>query len=377
MTMKSTKDNKFLYLVTNLMIIIPFVFYVTGIHPFFSSPLSISIVSVLLTLCLLVYFDKIFTMPIFLTFIFFTGSLIVNMLKFGDLGVVFASYNIFILLLLFNNISFDKEQVQRIRLLTIILLGVFLLTTKITPFYDTVKAILVGGDMINNNTVGILWLAFYYIFYSWFDEIVIRKDVERLVYIIVTVITVRNIESLSCRSAILAIMLFAIALFYRKKIQKSYQKYLAAAVIFALVFPNFYVLFSKIFNDMNFMGKSLFARVMVWESAFDIIKVHPYMGSGTLYVMRAGLESFTDSAHNVFLGWWKTVGIIPLYVIIRYLLRGKNIEGVTDSNIIPKLMFLSCMIVCTLETLLNDSNTYFFFMLLLMNIKEETKEVAE
>ena len=57
------------------------------------------------------------------------------------------------------------------------------------------------------------------------------------------------------------------------------------------------------------------------------------------------------------------------------LSKGRNVIDVTKSNVMKKKMFLSCIFLCIFETLLNDSDTYMFFMMLLLTQKEDEEVI--
>ena len=100
------------------------------------------------------------------------------------------------------------------------------------------------------------------------------------------------------------------------------------------------------------------------------------MGSGTIFGMTSSSGgTLTDSAHNVFWGLWKTVGVVPLIVFVYCICKGKNIGKVTKVNKIEKKMFLACIVISAFETVFNDSNLYIFFISLLLTQKEAEEEV--
>lgn len=130
-----------------------------------------------------------------------------------------------------------------------------------------------------------------------------------------------------------------------------------------------------ILGNFDFFGKSLFTgRQDVWNEVWQTIKHSPIIGTGTKYLIEWS-GNVTDSAHNTYWGFWKTVGVIPFISFVLFMFAGKNVKFNNSKNDIAKKAFLACMIICVVETLLNDSNYNFLFLLLLLigedNLKEE------
>ena len=358
-----------------LLVFIPFVFYWLGLHDLFSSPLSMSISAVLLTVCLLRCMAL--SMGGFVILCFSLCFLFANAMTYQNLGVVVAFYNLIVCLILFNSIQFKPGQVQRIRLLVMILLGSFLLSLNYDFQYDIVQ---VSGKHapINSNSLGILVLAWYYHACSFIEQGIQRRWLRRLLHLVSVVVALYWIQISACRSALFAfILFFVLCLFKRWKLQ-NYKKLYTIAVVISLIFPFIYLLMSDAMQGVTILGKSFDTRSIVWESTLELIKQHPILGSGTdVSIKNVGLGAVTDSAHNVFLGFWKTIGLVPCFAYVFYLLQGSNISYVSKSNILSKKMFLSCMLICSVETLLNDSNTYLFYVLLLLTICEHEPEVEQ
>ena len=145
-------------------------------------------------------------------------------------------------------------------------------------------------------------------------------------------------------------------------------------IIVILIVPFIYLSVIKYIEKIELFEKSIFTRSTVWESTINLIKSHPIIGCGTRPDIMLDSGGYTTSAHNVFLGVWKTIGIVPLITLMIYLVRGKNIKYVSKENYLAKKAFLCCMLVCIFETMLNDSDIYIFFITLLMTIRENETE---
>lgn len=363
--------NKVSFNIIAGIVILPFVLNWFGYHDFLSSPLCIAVISILLTICFLVNLHK----GMDISDVIATGVIVIMLwitsIINHSLGCVLTCYNIFILSFLLNNLQFDKKQLEVIHILIVLLLGIFILTLDFKPNYETYNIFQKNGEAININSFGVLILAFYYHFLVLLNSI-FKKRMKHFLFLCITPIAIYLIEISGCRSAYLAIIVFLILYLNKNFVVSQYKKILLFVVIFAIAFPFIYLQVTDKLVGIDFGGKSLLSRQIVWQSAIDLIKEYPLLGSGTIYAMKSSLNNlYTDSAHNVFLGLWKTVGIIPMILFALRLRKGKNMDVITKSNVIKKKMFLSCMVLCIFETLLNDSNTYIFFMTLLLTQKEE------
>ena len=363
-------ENKINYRIITCIIILPFVLNWIGYHTFLSSPLCISITSVLLTVGLLLNLQKGTYIDLVLT-LTLIGALWVTAVMNHSLGTVFTCYNIFLLSYLLNNIQFKREQLRKIHLLIVVLLGIFMVTLDFSPNYESYRVFQMNGEEININAFGILVLAFYYHFLILLN-CVFKKGIKYFLFLCVTPLTIYLIEISGCRSAYLALIAF-LALYLNKNFKmEQYNKVLFIVVLIAIVFPFIYLEIADKLAGLELGGKSLLTRQYVWESAIQLIKQYPIFGSGTIYKMQSTAdELYTSSAHNVFLGLWKTVGFIPMIIFAFRLNKGKNMQFISEQNGIKKKMFLSCLFLCIFETLLNDSDTYLFFMTLLLTEMDE------
>lgn len=365
--------NKVNYAIIISIIVLPFVLNWVGFHDFLSSPACIAVTSVLLTTSLLMTLQREFRVKDIVITWLLIGVLLISAILYNSLGTVFTCYNIFIMTFLLNNVQFKKEQLRTIHLLIVILLGVFIATLEFRPLYETYTVHQLNGEQININSFGILVLAFYYHFLLLLNNI-FKRRMSYFLFIIVTPLAIYLIEISECRSAYLALIAFLILYLYKNFKVERYKKLLMIAVLIAIIFPFVYLQFADQLATLEFGQKSLLSRKMVWQSTIELIKQYPIFGSGTIHEIQTSAYEYTHSAHNVFLGLWKTVGLIPMLIFAFRLNKGKNIETITKPNIIKKKMFLSCIVVCVFETLLNDSDTYIFYLTLLLT--EEYEEMA-
>lgn len=366
-------SKKLNYYIMICIICLPFIFNWAGWHDFFSSEISISTISVLLTILLITNFKKVVQKEDYFVFLIIIASLIITAMNYKGLGCVFACYNVFVMCILFNNITFGKKQVENLHLLIVILLGIFLLSLKVEKVYNIIVVHQQNGTEINPNGFGILVLAFYFHFLLLLNT-KFKKRFKGFLFLCVTPVAIYYVELSDSRSVYIALIAFLVMYLLKDWEMKNYKKWLAAFVIIAIVAPFVYLGITDVLKGLEIGEKSLLSREAVWEDTIALIKRFPIFGSGTEYKMgsinRGGI---TDSAHNVFLGFWRTVGIIPMVVIAAYLTKGKNTKDISLSNRMSRKMFLSCMIICAFETLINDNNTYLFYMTLLLTVEEEKR----
>ncbi|MDY3305074.1 MAG: O-antigen ligase family protein [Clostridia bacterium] len=366
--------NKLIYTSILIIVCIPFLFYWLGIHELFSSPLSIAITSAILSVCLFSVYRTAFNGKDLLILYVCLSFLYLNYSIYGNMGANLTLFNILALLIIFNNIAFTKKQVERIRIIIVALLFLFLITIKIEPYYETILIYTVRGDNFNNNMLGLLVLALYFQIFLYFENKLNGKCIKLMFFIAITFFAFKYINISNSRSSLISIGIFLILYIFKIVNLRNYRKMLFCMVIVILIVPFIYLSVIKSIGNIELFGKSIFTRSTVWESTINLIKSHPIIGCGTRADIMSNSNGYTASAHNVFLGIWKTLGIVPLITLMIYLVQGKNINHVSKENYLAKKAFLCSMLVCIFETMLNDSDIYLFFITLLMTIKENETE---
>lgn len=371
------KKGKLITYAVMTIICIQFVFYWLNLHALLSSPISISITTIIITGCLIVVFGKVCSNNDLVILLCGGGLLALSGIIYHNFGTVMTLYNVVVMLIIFNNVCFEIKYIQMIRFITIVLLSIFLLKLNVEPMYQTIIIHDWKGALINNNTFGVLILALFFHGFLFFDEMIKQNFKKITVLCALTCISIKYIYISDSRSALLAAGLFVCLYLIRVVNLENYRRMLFYIILAVLIAPFLYLYALQFVNGDDFLGKSITTRKTVWESTLNYIKIHPIIGCGSVRDIYMGNGQYTTSAHNLFLGTWKTSGIVPLIVMIRYLLHGKNIEKVSKKNYLSKIAFLCCMLVCTFETMLNDSNEYLFFITLLMTVKDnELEEIS-
>lgn len=352
-----------------LALFMPFILRLTGNVSFLSSHLQMLTLSFLLTVVWIINFQQIMNSRHFAILSACLIMLIVSLLVNGSYGVVVAFYNVCMCLLIFNNLSFSKRQVVFIQCSMAVLLLSLLASFSYDFQYETIW-ISDKGVSINPNTYGLLWLILFFNLFFIINTFLKSKKIKFLFLILLTAVSGMNIWFSGCRSALIAVILF-VCMCLIKKIH--FRNAVLLFVVVGLIVPIVYVQLSGSFANVEVLGKPLFSgRESVWKIVLQTIEKSPILGTGTNDSIEWGTH-VTDSAHNVYLGFWKALGVVPLIAYIYFLLNGKNVSHVSDANMIYKKAFLASLFVCIVETLFNDSNYNYFFLLLLLTIDDKKR----
>ncbi len=291
------------------------------------------------------------------------------------MGCILTFYNILLMLQILNNIEFDMKYVQRIRLSIVILLGTWLLSLD-TQYSYTGILIENHGGAINANMFAILLLAVYFNFYLLIESSLRKRLIKKISLVSITALTIYYILISNCRIALIVIFVSLLGLLFKNTIKKNYKLFYKCILLCSFLFVILYIYlwFTKGIN-FYIMGKPFFTgRNYVWESTLELIKKYPIWGSGTEIMIQGFGNHIYNSAHNVYLAFWKTIGIIPTITFCIYFAKGKNMDNISDNNICAKIFLLSFIIISTTETIFNDSDIVLFIMMIFLTIKQNSHE---
>lgn len=351
------------------VLITPFVLRYMGEGVLLSSSVGIVLICIFLFLCTMVNFNTVIKRRDWVIFITTIVLLFLSLLKNGSYGVVIIYLNMCMFLVLLNNVSFTLRQVQLVRILTIVLLVSLITTLTFRWKYGTLF-VYDGFDNINLNTYGILLLVLYFNVVSLIGLFVKKKMVMDVAFVVATVVALYYIWQSECRSAIISV-LFMVGVMFIKRV--NYRKILFLLVLAGVLVPILYISSYEILGNFQLLGKSFYTgREAVWLHTWEIIKSSPILGSGTSERIVISIGEITDSAHNIYLAFWKTLGLAPTLLFVWCLLNGRHVDDMTPHNVLSKKAFLACMVVSLVETLLNDANYNFLFMMLLMEVDENS-----
>lgn len=370
------KRNQLTFWLVLLCVLIPFLFKLVGLHERFSSQASIVATTVLLSMCTAVNFREIGTKNRVLCLIVNMVCLLVTVITVGALGVSLIHINTLLALWLFNNVVFCRKQGAVIHLAMAVMIGLWLTTLNYTYIKNAYVTEL--NDMyVNPCTVAIMTLACYYHLLLFMECTPIKnKWLKYAVLVISTVVALHLILESVCRATLLALIAFGGLVVFRKFMIKYYRPILICAMIFVLLFPFAYIFLAQVSDGWEFFGKNFFTgRQVVWQSVLESIAEHPVFGAGSGDDI-ALKDRFMGDAHTLFLGIWKYIGIVPMITMMCVIPQGKNMKQISRNNQLGKLMFLTCLIISTVETLLNGAEYYIFYLTLLITV-EKDKSVEE
>ena len=357
------------YFLMLCVLICPFVLRYMGEGVLLSSSIGIALICIFLLLSTVINFNIVVKRRDWIIFIITIVLLFMSLLKNRSFGVVITYLNMCMFLILLNNVSFTLRQVQFMRILTIGLLYFLISGFKFRWKYG-VLWVYDGYDNINLNTYGILLLVLYFNVVSLIGLFVKKRWIRDAAFVVATVVALYYIWQSECRSAIISI-LFLIGIIFIERL--NYRKILFLLVLAGAIVPILYISSYELLGDFQLLGKSLYTgREVVWLHTWEIIKNAPILGSGTSESLVISIGEITDSAHNIYLAFWKTIGIAPTLLFVWCLLNGRHVDDMTPHNILSKKAFLACMVVSLVETLLNDANYNFLFMMLLMEVDENS-----
>lgn len=365
--------NTITYWLVLLFSVFPFVFKYLGIQERFSSIQGTIATTVVLLVCFFMNFKQVVNKNRLICLLINLLFLTVTVMFKGGLGVATIHINMLLALWIFNNMKFKRKQCATIHILTAVLLLFWLLSLDMSLMWKSF-VFEPSGLYVNPCTVAILGLACYYHAIAFFELIHTKKKFfKRCFYIAITVAAGILIVNTVCRSSLMAFFVFFVLLFFKDKVSRKYQTILTYALIFVLVFPIVYIYLAQVMEGFEFFGKNFFTqRDNVWKSVYSLIFEEPILGAGSnsdIFLM-GGLM---DDAHNLFLGIWKNIGIVPMVTMFIVLRQGKNLKKVTKQNQIMKIMFLTGLVISTVETMLNGSEYYVFYLTFLMTVAEDNK----
>lgn len=369
MSMWNRGKQRITYFLMLCVLVSPFVLRYMGEGVLLSSSIGIAVICIFLLLSTAINSSIVVKRRDWLIFIIAIILLLMSLLKNRSFGVVITYLNMCMFLILLNNLSFSLRQVQIIRVLTIVLLGALISTFRFRWKYG-ILWVYDGYDNINLNTYGILLLVLYFNVVSLIGLIVKKKLVRDIAFVIATVVALYYIWQTECRSALISVFFLVVIIFIERV---NYKKILFLLVLAGVIVPIVYISSYEILGNFQFLGKSLYTgREVVWLHTWEIIKDAPILGSGTSESLVISIGEITDSAHNIYLAFWKTIGLAPTLLFVWCLLNGRHVDDMTPHNVLSKKAFLACMVVSLVETLLNDANYNFLFMMLLMEVDENS-----
>ncbi len=360
-----------------LLILSPFLLKTIGVHERFSSPISIVVNFLLLLASYIIYKKQEEFEDFYTIFMCNLLALIVTLFFYSGSGAAITYINMILMINLFNNLRLSKYQGVLLHGAISIYLAFWLLsidTSQVANAYMEDPS----GLYINPCTFGILSLAFYFHTTICVNFLLEDKKVERIVLnVLLFAVALYLVDLSRCRASLLALLAFGGLQFFKDFIKKHYRGVLLGALATSLIFPLVYLAIYQMGGTFEFLGKSFFTgRQLLWDSTIDLITKSPILGSGTNIEIYYKDNIYYDEPHNLFLGIWKSLGLLPVITLFILFISGKNVDKVDKTNVLAKIMFVACLVISTVETVLNGSEYYLFFLPLLLTYKMKARTVS-
>lgn len=294
-------------------------------------------------------------------------SIIGTLAYHKGLGSGIMLINLLLAACIFNNLIVSQNTYRWIHLVT----GAILLFYLFTVNYHSIGGGWVfsrfGASPINRNEIGVLWfgciahLLCYFHTFSW------NKFLEHLVNIALLLTGGYFIMWANCRSALFALILFVLLVFFKKEpfSISAYGKIARSTLIASLGFVFLYLFLIPHLEATQILGKGFATRQTVWARCVDLIQKYPWLGSGNDFPFDI-LGTAGASSHNMLLGMWKMFGIIPTLLVIFLLVNNHTYKLGIKIEKIAQFAFLSSLLIAFFEAFLTASQTYLFFLLFLI-----------
>lgn len=287
-------------------------------------------------------------------------SLLITLVFFPGAGVALNFLNLLLCVMIFNKVEFSKQAIIVTRIMLIASIVLFFATSTYTKpnnwisFYDK------NGSLINNNTVALIIVA---LFINISTLILSKSEIWRHIIVFgLLILSLIVVEKFGCRSAMLFFACYGILMFFSKKLLKNgevVRKLCTTFLIISFVFPILYIFLYGLIGNFDIIGKGFFSgRERVWLEVYKQIKLSPLFGSGTKFIIDYG-SGITESAHNMLLGLWKNLGLIPVFSIVYYYALN-NKRRIEDNVALSKIAIIS---IACFESFLMDSRLYLLFLL--------------
>lgn len=361
--MKNSIAKKHPYIRDRLLCVLPILAYVSMQYRVDTMLLNASLIITFLILILILafsvnYFSAYDFAILFLNII----SIIITLNLYSGIGVALNYLNLFLCFMIFNTVEFSEKAIMITRIMMTVGILCFLITSTYSVEWGFISFYDKNGSLINNNTVSLIFVALY-IHLSAF--LLKRCTKPRIIALfILFAFCFVSVYVLGCRSAMLFFVLYVFLIIFSKKIATrniSIRKLCITFLIISFIFPLLYIFLYNQIGNFEIMGKSMFSgREIVWLEAYKHIQNSPLFGSGTEFIINYG-NSATMSTHNMLLGLWKNLGIVPVISFVSFYVldNGPKIE----KNIM--ISKIAIIIIAFFESFLMDSRLYLLFLLAL------------
>ncbi len=281
-------------------------------------------------------------------------------------GSILNLYNFIIGILVFNAIDIDRKKIK-----FIYAVGLFIYFRNFLLSFNIWNNYLYGVTSDNPNSVGINLFFSYILVYNFLKDK--KKPVLNFLLLLVTFY---GVYSTNCRSALLALFIFAVIMYFpfaKKYVYKHRTVFLWLIVIIGAVFPFIYVnMYQNNYNFvMPFTNKELYTgREHLWSPIIMELnkeKINYFIGLGSNHMTDRGL---INNFHSWYLGFIFSFGIVIFTMCFIILIR--KTKALNRKNII--FAILSFLIIGYVETVGLWTSTQILIYILFLIGRFETKE---
>lgn len=306
--------------------------------------------------------EKVNILNFFLVFFSLSLALIGTIINDSGLGAFLTFFNICMYFLLFNCINIKEKEKSKINIILICFLIALIVSSNISHILITSKIGLPYS--FNPNTLGffIFILLAYLIIFIFKSKIKIKFLLTLIILGSGLYIISRTHARTSLIGGIFLVPL-TFFIYIKKNNIKFYKSLLYIVLLSTIIIPVLYsYVMYPLYGDLVVLGKRLFTgRQDIYIEIFSLLNKKWFLGYGSKIMY---LNKFS-SAHNSFLGFWGTLGLLPFITIIWLIVSTyKNIDD-TKKNVIIKYILLIIIFLSTFETILNDpiTNTICFILI--------------
>ena len=362
------------YMKESLLCILALLAFISMQYRVNNVPLNVSLIITFFVLITIGWFNlKCFTVNDFIVVLINVASILVTLYFFPGSGVAVNFMNLLLCLIIFNKVEFSEIITIITRIIIISGILVFLITSTYSIEWGWISFYDKNGILVNNNTVAFILVALY----IHLSTLLLKKHTKKqiVIFLCLLIFSIVSVYELGCRTAMLFFILYGILMIFRKKItgrNKITRKLCITFLIISFFFPIIYIFLYNLIGNFEIMKKNLFSgREIVWLEAYKQIKISPLFGSGTKFVINYG-NNITTSTHNMLLGLWKNLGIIPMISLVYFYMLNKRPK--IETNILISIIAIT--IIACFESFLMDSRLYLLFLLAFPGTKNE-KQIDE
>ncbi len=323
---------------------------------------TVLLVLTLALLCCLIIINLRHIGPI-CSFVLIANALmcVCTMLLYKGAGVVIIFMNLLAACIVFNKISFGTKTVRRVYFICWAGLLLYCATaSSISREYDWLSFYDRNGKLVNNNSLGILAVSLCFSFLLWNN---MRKGAryKKIFSILGYFVGFLMCFFTGCRSSMLVLIIYILLSFvFRRGLPiKTLRRIIIIIFCTSLLFTILYVSLYKVVPNATILGKSLFSgRETLWADTFEQIMISPLFGTGTTLILSSDFES----VHNMLLGLWKNVGLLPMISVIFSFLMVSRVS-LTHKQ---KIMLISVLFFAFFESFMMDFRFLFLYAFLLL-----------